>query len=142
MPQKITAEISAQEFEESFGFKTHYYGSNRDDLSLALLYSAVDVFVAPSIEENFAGTVFESLSCGTPVVAFDIGGMPDMITHRQNGYLAEPFNTDDLAAGIQWILDGDSWQLLSKNARAFVERECTLEIQANRYNEIYQSILG
>jgi glycosyltransferase involved in cell wall biosynthesis len=68
--------------------------------------------------------------------------MPDMITHRQNGYLAKPFNTDDLAAGIQWILDGDSWQLLSKNARAFVESECTLEIQANRYNEIYQSILG
>jgi len=134
--------ISAPRDEENFGFKTHYYGANRDDLSLALLYSAVDVFVAPSVEENFAGTVFESLSCGTPVVAFDIGGMPDMITHRQNGYLAEPFNTDDLAAGIQWILDGDSWQLLSKNARSFVERECTLEIQANRYNEIYQSILG
>jgi len=134
--------ISPPKDEDNFGFKTNYYGANRDDLSLALLYSAVDVFVAPSIEENFAGTVFESLSCGTPVVAFDIGGMPDMISHRHNGYLAEPFNTDDLAAGIQWILDGDSWQQLSKNARAFIERECTLEIQAKRYHEIYKSIIG
>jgi len=65
-----------------------------------------------------------------------------MISHRHNGYLAEPFNTDDLAAGIQWILDGDSWQQLSKNARAFIERECTLEIQAKRYHEIYKSIIG
>jgi glycosyltransferase involved in cell wall biosynthesis len=133
---------AAPEVEEDFGLETHYFGTNRDDLSLALLYSAADVFVAPSIEENFAATVFESLSCCTPVVAFRIGGMPDMITHQQNGYLAAPFDTDDLARGIHWVLEDAPSQLLSENARAFIEKECTLEIQAKRYKKIYDSILN
>ena len=133
---------AAPQIEENFGFKTHYYGTNRDDLSLALLYSAVDVFVAPSIEENFSATVFESLSCGTSVVAFNIGGMPDMITHKQNGYLANPFDTDDLAHGINWVLHEAPWQQLSDNARFFIEKECTLKIQAKRYNAIYESMVS
>ena len=133
---------AAPKIEENFGFKTHYYGSNRDDLSLALLYSAVDVFVAPSIEENFSATVFESLSCGTPVAAFNIGGMPDMITHNQNGYLANPFDTDDLAHGINWVLNKAPWQQLSDNARLFIEKECTMMIQAKRYNAIYESMVS
>jgi len=132
---------AAPKVEENYGFKTHYYGTNRDDLSLALLYSAVDVFVAPSIEENFSATVFESLSCGIPVVAFNIGGMPDMISHMQNGYLAEPFDTNDLAEGINWVLSDSPLHQLADNARAFIERECTLQIQAKRYLEIYESIL-
>ncbi len=124
-----------------FGFKTNYYGSNRDDLSLALLYSAVDLFVAPSIEENFAATVFESLSCGIPAVAFDIGGMPDMIDHKNNGYLAKPFDVNDLAQGINWVLFDSNYNKLSKNARDFILRECTLEIQAKRYKSIYDSMI-
>ena len=132
--------ISAPEKEESFGFKTFYYGANRDDLSLALLYSAVDVFVAPSVQENFSATVFESLSCGTPVVAFNIGGMPDMISHKQNGYLAEPYETEDLASGIEWVLEKSSPTQLSQNARQFIENECTLRIQAERYKNIYESM--
>jgi glycosyltransferase involved in cell wall biosynthesis len=133
---------SVPKIEENFGFETYYYGSGRDDLSLALLYSAVDVFVAPSIEENFSATVFESLSCGTPVVAFNIGGMPDMIMHNKNGYLAEPFDTDDLANGIQWVLNDSQWEELSKNAREYIKRECTLEIQAKRYKKIYEEIIN
>jgi glycosyltransferase involved in cell wall biosynthesis len=128
--------------DQKFGFKTNYYGTNRDDLSLALLYSAADVFVAPSIQENFSATVFESLSCGTPVVAFDIGGMPDMITHKHNGYLAKPYLVDDLAAGIKWVLENTSWSNLSINARKFIENECTLKIQAKRYKRIYDSIIA
>ena len=133
---------SAPKIKVDFGFQTHYYGTNRDDLSLALLYSAVDVFVAPSIEENFSATVFESLSCGTPVVAFDIGGMPDMITHLQNGYLANAFDINDLAKGITWVLNEANRQQISANSRAFIERECTLEIQAKRYHNLYESILN
>lgn len=133
---------SAPKVEEDFGFKTYYYGTGRDDLSLALLYSAADVFVAPSVEENFSATVFESLSCGTPVVAFNIGGMPDMIRHQKNGYLAEPFNIDDLAEGINWVLRNSKMKNLRNNARSFIERECTLNIQANRYLDLYKSILN
>jgi len=133
--------ISAPEHDEGFGLNTHYFGSGRDDLSLALLYSAVDVFVAPSIEENFAATVFESLSCGIPVVAFNIGGMPDMISHLKNGYLAKPFDTNDMANGIGWILTEAPKKELSENARQYIEGECTMEIQVNRYRSLYESIL-
>lgn len=73
---------------------------NEED-KLAAVYSAADVFVAPSREENLANTVVEAQSCGLPVVAFNIGGMPDMIQSGVNGYLANAFDTDELAKGIE-----------------------------------------
>lgn len=132
---------SEPKIKKDFGIKTSYFGTNRDDLSLALLYSAVDLFIAPSLEENFAATVFESLSCGIPVAAFNIGGMPDMISHKCNGYLAEPFDINDLLNGIKWILYESNYKSLSKNAREYIIRECTLEIQAKRYKLIYERML-
>ena len=74
---------------------------NNDD-DLAMIYSAADVFIAPSIQENLSNTVMESLACGTPVVAFNIGGMPDLIEHQKNGYLARLYDSEDLAEGIQF----------------------------------------
>jgi glycosyltransferase involved in cell wall biosynthesis len=63
--------------------KTHYLGRLNDDISLALVYAAADIFVAPSIEDNLPNTVMEALACGIPSVAFKIGGMPDMIEHQE-----------------------------------------------------------
>lgn len=83
-------------------FPARSLGRVDDDRLLGLAYSAADVFCAPSVQENMANTVLESLACGTPVVAFRIGGMPDMITPEENGWLAEPFDPDDLAQGIMW----------------------------------------
>jgi len=88
-----------------FGLKTHYLGRLNDDISLALVYAAADIFVAPSIEDNLPNTVMEALACATPSVAFKIGGMPDMIEHQENGYLAKPFEVEDLARGINWVLE-------------------------------------
>ena len=125
-----------------FGFKEHYLGRFSDDLLLALIYSAADVFVAPSIEENLANTVMEAISCGTPCVAFNIGGMPDMIEHQQNGYLAEPYKIDDLARGIAWVLENESrHQKLSYRAREKVEQEFAPEIPARRYAALFNEIL-
>ena len=125
-----------------YGFKTHYLGTFSDDLTLALVYSAADVFVASSIQENLANTVMEALACGTPCVAFNIGGMPDMIAHQQNGYLAQPFQIDDLARGIAWILDTDRHNTFASHARASIMQRFTLEIQANRYHSLFQSLLN
>jgi glycosyltransferase involved in cell wall biosynthesis len=72
--------------EVDLSFKTHYLGRLSDDISLSLIYSSADVFVAPSIQDNLPNTVMESLACGTPCVAFNIGGMPEMIEHQKNGY--------------------------------------------------------
>ena len=69
------------------------------------------------MRENLPYVIMESLSCGTPVLAFDIGGISDMIDHKVNGYLAKPFEIDDLAKGIKWVLNLSSYDKLSKNAR-------------------------
>ena len=84
----------------------------------------------------------ESLACGTPCVAFDIGGMCDMIEHQENGYLAKPFNVEDLARGIAWVLeDEERLQKLGSNGREKVEQNFTLEIQARKYLSLYDSCL-
>ncbi len=80
-------------------------GHLHDEISLALLYSAVDVFVAPSRQDNLPNTVVEAIACGTPTVAFKIGGMPDLIQHQVSGYLALPDDVKDLARGIEWVLE-------------------------------------
>ena len=74
----------------------------------------INLFVIPSLEDNLPNTVIESLTCGTPCVAFNIGGIPDMIDHKKNGYLAEAFNIESFVKGIAWVLgDQDRYNRLS-----------------------------
>lgn len=133
---------SRPENPPDMGMKVHYMGHLQDEISQVLLYSAADVLVAPSLQENLSNTVLEALSCGTPVVAFNIGGMPDMIDHQANGYLAKPFDTTDLANGIQWVLKDQHCHLaLSKCARQKVIDCFMLKSIAERYAELYENIL-
>lgn len=80
-------------------FTTKFLGF-LDEIALTVAYNAADVFIVPSMADNQPTVVMESLCCGTPVVGFDVGGIPDMIEHKQNGYLAEYKNSNDLVDGI------------------------------------------
>lgn len=123
------------------GIKAHYMGYLKDEASQIALYSAADAVVAPSMQENLSNTVMEALACGTPVAAFGIGGMPDMVDHRMNGYLATPFEPDDLAAGIMWLLeDGARHARLAQAARASALERFALDAITNRYLALYQSV--
>lgn len=125
----------------NLGSKCHYLGRLNDDISLVLAYNASDVMVVPSLQDNLPNTVMESLACSTPCVAFDIGGMPDMIEHQQNGYLARPFEVEDLARGIAWVLeDKEQHCKLGVRARQKVEQEFALQLQANRYLDLFQEL--
>lgn len=125
-----------------FGMQVHYVGNLGDEISQVLLYSAVDVTVAPSMQENLSNTVMESLSCGTPVVAFDIGGMPDLIDHMKTGYLAKSFEVNDLQTGIKWILENkERHKELSVTARQSVIDKYTLEKVATQYADLYKKVL-
>ncbi len=124
-----------------YGFKTHYLGRIHDDVSLVTLYSAVDVMVVPSLQENLSNAIMESLACGTPVVGFNIGGNGDMIEHRINGYLAKPFDTGDLAAGIEWILTHPEYEKLCENARDKVVKEFDSKVVAQKYIELYERVI-
>ncbi len=133
---------SKPESPPDMGMTVHYMGRMHDEISQVLLYSAADAVVAPSMQENLSNTVMESLACGTPVVAFNIGGMPDMINHRVNGYLATPFEFNDLADGIMWVFESkERHDTLSKQARETVEKRFALETVANQYLSLYRDIL-
>jgi glycosyltransferase involved in cell wall biosynthesis len=125
------------------GLKAHYLGTLKEDITMALYYAVADIFVAPSLEDNLPNTVLEALACGTPCVAFNIGGMPDLIDHQQNGYLAQAFEIEDLAQGMAWVLqDSDRLQKLSHAARAKAEQEFSLELQSRRYVSLYEEVLA
>jgi glycosyltransferase involved in cell wall biosynthesis len=133
---------SRPESAPELGFKAHYLGHLNDDLSLALVYSAADVMIVPSIQESFGQTASESLACGTPVVAFNATGLKDIVDHQQNGYLAQPYEIEDLARGIVWVLENEErHQKLSYRAREKVEQEFALEIPARRYESLFTEIL-
>jgi glycosyltransferase involved in cell wall biosynthesis len=85
---------------ETVPFKTRFMGFLKDEYSTVLVYNAIDVFVTPSLADNFPTTVLECQSCGTPVVGFEIGGIPEIIKHKENGYLAKYKDAEDLANGI------------------------------------------
>ena len=133
---------SKQKDTVELGLKCHYIGRLNDDISLALVYTATDVFVAPSVQEVFGLTVMEALACGTPSIGFNIGGIPDIIDHQSNGYLARPFEIEDLAQGIAWILENpERYKKLSNNAREKAKQEFTQELQAQRYSSLFEEIL-
>jgi len=125
-----------------FGLPVHYLGQLHDDVSIALLYAAADVIVTPSRQDNLPNTVVESLACGTPAVAFDIGGMPDMIEHKINGYLTRPFDTSDLATGIDWVLSDDKRHKdLCIKARDKAVACFDIKKVARQYAELYGEII-
>jgi glycosyltransferase involved in cell wall biosynthesis len=143
MEDKELVVFGTSQFESlpDLGFKAHNIGTFQDDISLSLVYSAADVMIVPSTQEAFGQTASESLACGTPVVAFAATGLKDIVTHKKNGYLAKPFQVDDLAQGIAWVLEEDSHHFqLSLNARQQAESDFSLELQASRYISLYKSL--
>lgn len=105
---------------------------------IAEYYSASNICLLPSKQDNLPNTVLESLACGTPVVAFDIGGIPDMIDHKKNGYLAQPYSSEGFFKGIYWCLN-QVQERLSENAR---NKAMNFSIQSmtKRYLELYEDL--
>jgi glycosyltransferase involved in cell wall biosynthesis len=122
-------------------FPVHELSLVTSQQELAEIYSLADVFVTPSIEDNLPNTVMEALACGTPVAAFNTGGIPEMVDHGQNGYLAEFKSAADLAKGMYELLYADNYVELSQNARNKVLRDFNNETVAQQYINLYQSLL-
>lgn len=118
-------------------FETVGIGRISGDEKLSSLYSIADVFVAPSIQENLSNAVMESLACGTPAVAFNIGGMPDMIIHKENGYIATPFHVEDLARGIDYCASGQ----MADSCRSYVVDHFSPQVVGKEYENLYFKLL-
>lgn len=112
------------------------------DEQLAQLYACADVMVVPSLQENLGKTAIEALACGIPVVAFRNTGMPDIVDHRVNGYLARDRSAEDLAEGIAWCLEQSAESdLLSVNARSKAVRCFDVTKMAARHITLYQRLV-
>jgi glycosyltransferase involved in cell wall biosynthesis len=123
-------------------FPTKYVGHLvNNDLMMAVLYSAADIFVLPTLADNFPNAMLESMACGTPVISFFVGGIPEAVRHMVTGYLAAPNDSQDLAKGIEILLDNSTRSKMSHRCREVVEKEYLQEIEVRRYSELYNEIL-
>ena len=125
---------------EDMPYPVHYVGRLHDDISLIMLYNAVDAFIAPSREDNLPNTIMEAMACGTPCVGFRIGGIPDEIDHMVTGYLAEPFDTSDLAKGIETVLENR--ERMGLDAREKAAREYNMRKVGQQYLDLYEKVLS
>ncbi|MCU0415146.1 MAG: accessory Sec system glycosyltransferase Asp1, partial [Ignavibacteriaceae bacterium] len=123
-------------------FKCHYFGQFKRVEQIVDCYNSANIFIAPSLQDNLPNTVLESLSCGTPVVSFNVGGMSDMIEHLKNGYLAEANSVTDLKNGIKWFLENRvNPDQLKFNSREKVVKNFSQEVVAKKYKELYTSLI-
>jgi len=133
---------SRPEQPPDLGHPIHYLGRLHDDTTLCILYNAADVVIVPSLQENLSNTIVESLACGTPTVAFDIGGNKDMIDHHVNGALAKAFDADDLATCIRWVLENPDPAAISANARRIAMERFEMATVARRYETLYTEMIA
>jgi glycosyltransferase involved in cell wall biosynthesis len=126
--------------ENASHITVHRLGNFADDASLARIYSAADVYVCPSREDNLPNTVAEALACGTPCVAFAVNGLTDMIEHKVNGWLASPFDPADLAEGISWLLQCPEPDRLRHAAREKAVTEYSIAVMGDRYMALYEDV--
>jgi glycosyltransferase involved in cell wall biosynthesis len=134
---------SSEKWKQKIKQEVKELGFLSDSLSLRMAYNAADVFVAPSIMEAFGKTLVESMACGTPVVCFDATGPKDIVSHKINGYKAQPFNVTDLAAGISFVLqqkDARSGSLNSA-ARESAVKLFDKKVIAEKYLDLYKELL-
>lgn len=108
-----------------------------DQSKMVSLYNAVDAYVTPSLQDNLPNTIVEAMSCGIPCIGFRVGGIPEMIDHKENGYVAEYRDSNDLAEGIIWTVAAENYSELSKDARIKALNTYSEQAVAEKYREVY-----
>ena len=112
----------------------HFIPYVNGEKEMARLYSAVDCFVTPSLQDNLPNTIAEAMSCGTPCVGFNAGGIPEMITHMHDGYVAQYCDSKDLARGIECVLSHPEWKETALDSARKNYSEANV---AKQYSDIY-----
>ncbi len=131
-----------EDFEGKLPFPTVSLGYVSDDKRIVDVYNSADVFVLPSLSENLPNTIMEAMACGVPSVGFRVGGIPEMIEHRKNGYVANYRDAADLATGIRWTLCEADREALKKACLQKVMQNYSQHSVAMRYIEIYNEAMA
>ncbi len=132
----------AEQYTNLFPFPIYpmnYVGTEKE---LVDIYNAVDLYVTPSLQDNLPNTIVEAMACGVPCVGFNVGGIPQMIDHLHNGYVAEYKSAEDLANGIRWTLTEGEYGSLSEAARRKAVSDYSESAISKRYIDIYNQVTG
>jgi glycosyltransferase involved in cell wall biosynthesis len=149
LPQSLKAETvlivlgnSGDTIAQTVGMQTFDLGYVTSAQLKTIAYSAADLFILPTRADNLPLVLQESLACGTPVVSFGVGGVPDLVRPGITGYLAEPENSTDLCKGIIQLMEDKALRShMSEQCRSIAVKEYSSELEAQRYTEFYQQIL-
>jgi glycosyltransferase involved in cell wall biosynthesis len=124
------------------GMRVHALGRVNGEAAMAQLYAAADVFVSAAVQDNLPNTVMEAQACGTPVAAFAVGGVPQLVAHQTSGYLAADCAPAQLADGLQWLLaDEERLATLSRNAYLHAQQQFAFDVVARQYLALYDQLL-
>ena len=137
----VTFGLLSEGLRRVLPFEVYPQGYVSDEETLTDIYSAVNAYITPSLEENLPNTIMEALACGTPCIGFNVGGIPEMIDHQQNGYVADYKSADDLAKGILWVLNHKNIPELHKKALEKVSQNYEGSIVVQQFIHLYQSLL-
>lgn len=132
----------ADEVMVEIPFPAYPLGYTSDTARIIDVYNACDVFVLPSLSENLPNTIMEAMACGVPCIGFNVGGIPEMIDHQKNGYVARFRDAADLAKGIHWVLFNSDYNVLSNYARRKTINNYSQQAVALRYVELYNHAIA
>jgi glycosyltransferase involved in cell wall biosynthesis len=132
----------AESVKETLSLPVYAVNYLSNETEIAQLYSAADLFVTPSLQDNLPNTIVEAMACGTPCVGFNVGGIPEMISHKQDGYIADYCDSIDFAQGIAWCLDDSRLDTLSQQARNTALATYGELSVTQRYLEVYKQAIS
>lgn len=132
----------AEDVADQLALPSFPLGYVSDERRIVSIYNSADAFVLPSLEDNLPNTIMEAMACGVPCVGFKVGGIPEMIDHRRNGYVAAVRDADDLAEGISWVLDPPHHAELSAEAVRKVSVRYSQHSVAMKYIEVYNQAIA
>ena len=135
----LTLGYGGESIANTVGIETIDLGYISSDRLKAIAYSAADLFIFPTRADNLPLVLQESMACGTPMVSFKVGGVPDLVRHDVTGYLAIPEDSNDFCQGIIQLLEDEQLRTkMKQNCRDIALKEYSLKLQAQKYLEIYQ----
>lgn len=138
----VTMGHDGDAYKSLFSFPVYSLDYVSQERALVEVYNAVDLYVTPSLQDNLPNTIVEAMACGVPCVGFQVGGIPQMIDHLHNGYVAEYKNAQDFANGIHWALLEENYKSLSDWAtRKAVETYSESNV-AKSYINVYNNVTG
>lgn len=132
----------SRQLENLLPFKVYPLDFVHDEHQLVDIYNSVDLFVTPSLEENLPNTIMEAMACGIPCVGFNVGGIPEMIDHLHNGYVARYKSAEDLANGIHWTLNDPGYESLCEEACRKAVTHYSEHVIAKKFIELYNKVTG